>query len=190
MKKSMNKKLLFLSSFLFLLISMNCNSQKSNQYIARQGEMSFFSYTSAENIKANNDQVLSLIDFSTGEIAVSILMRAFKFEKSLMEEHFNESYIESDLFPKASFEGVIQNLDPTHIGTQTRIVKGDFILKGIKKTLEFKIDINKIGDVLSVKGEVEILVKDFNIKIPPLLSPNIAKSIQVTFNFDYSEYEN
>lgn len=175
---------------LFCLTSASVFGQKNEVFDDRQGTMMFFSYTSVENIKAKNDQVWSRMDASTGEIAVSILMRAFKFEKSLMEEHFNESYIESDLFPRASFEGVIQDFDASVIGSQTRIVKGEFILRGTKKQLEFKVNINIIGDTISLEGEVEVMVKDYNIRIPSLLSPNIAKNIQVTFNFDYTPYEN
>lgn len=86
-------------------------SSAQNQQIARQGQVSFFSYTSVENIEANNNQVLSIIDYSKSKIAVSMLMRAFVFKKDLMYEHFNESYIESDLYPKANFEGIIIDFD-------------------------------------------------------------------------------
>lgn len=181
----MNKQVLF-----FLLFTAYCGAQELGEVIARQGEMSFISYTSVERIEAENDQVLSLLDLNSGEIAMSVLMRAFKFEKSLMEEHFNESYVESDLFPNATFKGVIKDFDAKATGAQTRLVNGFFTLRGIQKPLEFKVIITKIGDKISVNGEVEITVKDYNIKIPSLLSPNIAKNIQVTFNFDYVPFKN
>lgn len=181
----MNKLLLF-----FLVFTVHSGAQELGEVIARQGEMSFISYTSVERIEAKNDQVLSLLDLNSGEIAVSVLLRAFKFEKSLMEEHFNESYIESDLFPNATFKGTINDFDPEALGSQTRIVNGFFTLRGVQKPLEFKVSINKIGDQVSINGEVEITVKDYNIRIPSLLSPNIAKTIQVTFNFDYVPYAN
>lgn len=174
----------------FLLFSTICNGQSKEQYFAQQGQMTFFSYTAVENIKAQNDQVQSLINLDTGEIAVSILIKAFKFQKSLMEEHFNESYMESDLFPNASFKGRLIDFDPSSIGSQTLIAQGEFTLRGITKPVEFKVSINHLGETIILEGEVEILVKDYNIKIPALLSPNIAKNIQVKFNLEYVPYEN
>lgn len=172
-----------------ILFSTVCNGQESDQYFAQQGQMTFFSYTSVENIKAQNDQVQSLIDKNTGDIAVSILIKAFKFEKALMEEHFNESYMESDLFPNASFQGRLVDFDPTAIGSQTRMAKGDFTLRGITKPVQFKVTINNLGETLVLEGEIEVMVKDYAIKIPALLAPNIAKNIQVNFNLEYVPYE-
>lgn len=172
-----------------ILFSTVCNGQERDQYFAQQGQMTFFSYTAVENIKAQNDQVQSLIDMSTGDIAVSILIKAFKFEKTLMEEHFNESYMESDLFPNASFQGLLIDFDPAVIGSQTRMAQGDFTLRGITKPVQFKVTINNLGETLILEGEIEVMVKDYAIKIPALLSPNIAKNIQVNFNLEYVPYE-
>ena len=173
----------------FLIVSMFSNAQGLEKVIARQGKMSFLSYTSVENIKAENAQVLSFLNPNTGEIAVRVLMRAFKFEKSLMEEHFNESYMESDLYPEANFIGRIDNYDASIQDTHTRLVRGDFTLRGITKPLEFKVAIRVVNNIIYVDGNLEILVQDFDINIPALLSPNIAKKIQVAFNFDYTPYE-
>ena len=87
----------------FLLIYFADLDTKQNQLIARQGQITFFSYTSVENIEAKNNQVISILDLDKQEIAISMLMRAFVFKKDLMHEHFNESYIESDIYPKANF---------------------------------------------------------------------------------------
>lgn len=106
-----------------------------------------------------------------------------------MEEHFNESYMESDLFPKASFKGNAVDFDASVIGSQTCIINGDFTLRGITLPVTFKASINNVGDTLSLEGDIEVMVKDYNIKIPALLSPNIAKNIQVKFNLEYEPYE-
>src|SRR5690606_1745103 len=84
--------------------------QAQNNYFTKQGYISFYSHTSVEDIKAENNQVLSIIDFETGDIAITLLMKSFQFEKALMQEHFNENYIESDKYPKANFSGRIQNI--------------------------------------------------------------------------------
>ncbi|WP_430408263.1 YceI family protein [Kordia sp.] len=180
----MNK---FLLAFIFI-ISSSITSE-TNEFIERQGQVTFFSYTSVENIQATNNQVLSLFNPETQEIAVSILMRAFVFKKSLMREHFNESYIESDLYPKATFSGKIIGFDATSEDEQTKIIKGDFTLKNITKPVEIKAKITKNADGYIISGTLDVLINDYSINVPPLLSPNISKKIEVSFNFKYAPYE-
>lgn len=180
----MNK---FLLAFIFI-ISSSITSE-TNEYIERQGQITFFSYTSVENIQATNNQVLSLFNPETQEIAVSVLMRAFVFKKSLMHEHFNESYIESDLYPKATFNGQIMGFDASNQDTQTKIIKGDFTLKNTTKPVEIKATITKTNKGYSITGTLDVMIDDHNINVPPLLSPNISKKIEVSFNFNYAPYE-
>ncbi|TSE04636.1 MULTISPECIES: YceI family protein [Aquimarina] len=181
----MNKVIILI----FLLINFADFETKPDQFIARQGQISFFSYTSVENIEAKNNQVLSIIDLSKNEIAISMLMNAFIFKKSLMHEHFNESYIESDLHPKATFEGKIKDFDPLMDGVQTRMIAGELTIHGITKEVEIKATIENTEGKYLFTGDFEVAVKDFDIKIPPILAPNIAKNISITFRFEYQPYE-
>nr|WP_297913260.1 YceI family protein [uncultured Allomuricauda sp.] len=174
---------------ILFLVSFCVHAQNTEKIIARQGNVAFFSYTSVENIKAQNNQVLSIIDLSSGEIAVNILMNAFVFEKALMREHFNESYIESDIYPKATFEGTISDFDSSQSEPHTRIVKGTFTMHGVTKTLDIKTKIEKIDGKYILTGTFEAVVKDYDIKIPPLLAGNIAKTISVDFRFEYDPYD-
>lgn len=178
-------KLLFVLLFMSHVIAV----EETDKIITRQGQISFFSYTSVENIKAQNNQVLSIIDLKEGNIAISMLMNTFIFEKALMKEHFNESYIESDIYPKATFEGKILEFDSQLVGTQTRIVKGTFTMHGVSKELEIKAKIENYDGNYILSGTFETLVKDYSINIPPLLAGNIAKSIEVNFKFEYEPYE-
>ncbi|MFD2586716.1 YceI family protein [Croceitalea marina] len=176
---------------LILLFTMASTLSIDNgeKIIARQGKVSFFSHTSVEDIKAENNQVFSIVDLEKGKVAVSMLMNAFIFEKALMREHFNESYIESDIYPKATFEGEIIGFDSAIKGEQTRIIKGIFTMHGVPKELEIKtrIENNVSGYVIS--GEFNTDVKDYDINIPPLLAGNIAKSITINFRFEYRPYD-
>ena len=172
----------------FLFISFADFDTKQNQFIARQGQISFFSYTSVENIEAKNNQVLSILDVEKQEIAISMLMRAFVFKKDLMYEHFNESYIESDIYPKANFEGKIIDFD-TNAKTQTKIIRGKLTIHGITKEIDIKSTIKNNDENYTISGEFNAQVKDFQIKIPPILSSNIAKTIAIHFNFQYQPYE-
>lgn len=173
----------------FLIFSYSNLDIKKNQFIARQGQISFFSYTSVENIEAKNNQVLSILDIEKEEIAISMLMRAFVFKKDLMYEHFNESYIESDIYPKANFEGKIIDFDANTQAIQTKIIRGKLTIHGITKEIDIKASIaNNNGDY-TISGEFDVSVKDFQIKIPPILSSNIAKTISIKFLFQYQPYE-
>jgi len=176
--------------FLLLFSVLTLKQSSPEQYITRQGNVTFFSYTNVENIRATNNQVLSIFQPETGTVAVSILMRAFVFEKSLMQEHFNESYIESDLYPKATFEGSIIGFDKTLKEEQTRIVKGDITLRNVKKEHEIKVKITKTENGYHAQGKFSVSIKDHNIKVPALLSANIAETINIAFNFDFEPYEN
>ncbi|MDT7832936.1 YceI family protein [Flavobacteriaceae bacterium S356] len=176
-------------TFLFLLTFIADFDSKPNQFIANQGQVSFFSYTPVENIEAKNNQVLSLLDTSNSEIAISMLMRAFIFKKALMYEHFNESYIESDIHPKANFDGKIIDFDASLRESQTRIIKGTLTIHGISKEMDIKATIELKDDAYVISGSFDVVVKDFDIKIPPILASNIAKTINVMFKFEYKPYE-
>ncbi|WP_420320395.1 YceI family protein [Flagellimonas sp.] len=173
----------------FVLFCLCTFGQEHTKVIERQGHVSFFSYTSVEHIKAENNQVLGIVDLQTGGIAISMLMNAFIFEKALMREHFNESYVESDIYPKAIFEGNIVDFDPALSGEQTRIVKGNFSMHGETKQLEIKAKIERREQIYVLSGTFETVVQDYKIKIPPLLAGNIAKTISVDFRFECAPYE-
>lgn len=173
---------------LLLLTFFTDFNKNESQFIARQGQVTFFSYTSVENIEAQNNQVLSILDLKKQEIAVSMLMRAFVFKKDLMYEHFNESYIESDMYPKATFLGKIINFDDTK-ASQTKMIKGTLTIHGEAKEITIKTVIIKKNNKYSLEGDFNVLVKDFDIKIPPILSANIAKTISLKFKFLYQSYE-
>lgn len=173
--------------FIILLFFVDM-AHAQNQQIARQGQVTFFSYTNVENIEATNNQVLSILDIDNKKLAVSMLMRAFQFRKDLMYEHFNESYIESDLYPKANFEGVILDFDAS-LTNQTKIIRGFLTIHGITKEIDIKTNIVKTLNNYTVTGSFDVEVNDFQIKIPPILSSNIAKTITITFKFQYEPYE-
>jgi hypothetical protein len=184
----MTKKLL-----IFLIVSV-CLSfvpkgdQTAPEFIERQGKITFFSYTPVENIQATSNQALSIFNADSKQVVLEILMRTFTFKKSLMYEHFNESYIESDLYPKALLNATVVDFDPG-LESQTRIIKGNFTLRDITKPIEFKTKITKANGGYQFEGELEVKIDDHEIKVPKVLSANIAKTIQVSFNFQFEPYE-
>lgn len=172
--------------FGMLVLSLQARGQLM---IARQGKVAFFSYTPVEHIKAENDRVLAIVDLATGELAVSMLMKGFVFEKALMREHFNESYVESDLYPKATFEGKIVGFDADVGGERTQRVRGRFSMHGMTRELELKVKIVPGLGKYTLSGSFDVVVRDYGIRIPALLAGNIAETVAVDFTFEFKPYE-
>ena len=127
------KKIVLLS-----LLALSAFSLKAQKYITRNGFIRFFGETQFETIKADNNQVASILDTQTGEIVFQALMKSFQFEKALMEEHFNENYVESDKYPKAVFKGKIADLsavDFTKNGVYNVQVQGELSLHNVTKNI-------------------------------------------------------
>ena len=172
--------------FIFFFISAAAISQKRiSEHTSRQGQVAFFSYTDVENIEAVNNQTLCALNIDTGDITAQILMKAFVFENSLMHTHFNDSYIESDLYPKALFTGSITDFDPIQESPQARMVKGKLTIKEITVPVEMKVIITRTPTSYILVGNTEVRIKDFKINIPKLFESYIAKMMQITFNFEF-----
>ncbi len=159
------------------------------KYIDRAGKASFFSSAPMEDIEAHSEQAVSVIDLGSGDIVASVLMRSFNFRKALMEEHFNENYVESNKYPKATFKGTITNvgnLDVKKDGTYTLDVTGEITLHGVTKQVKVKADAVVNKGTVQAKAVFPLTVKDFKIKIPRLVIHNIAEEVEVTVSFNYT----
>ena len=160
------------------------------KHIDRRGQASFFSSAPLEDIKAANDQAVSILDTGTGEIAASMLMRSFKFRKALMQEHFNENYVESHKYPKATFDGRITNLaeiDFSQEGTHTLDITGEITLHGVTRPLTLKAEALVQNAMIRAKAVFPLTVKDFDIEVPRLVINNIAEVVEVTVSFSYKQ---
>ncbi|MFH6602863.1 YceI family protein [Maribacter algicola] len=174
---------------LFFLLSAVNMASAQDKFLTKEGFVSFFSHSIVEDIKADNNQVLSIIDTTTGKIAIQLLMRSFMFEKALMQEHFNENYVESHKYPKATFSGEIKNLNEIDgTNTATEIV-GTLTVHGEKKEISTMVDIKMMDDEIILKGDFKVDVADFKIKIPAIVANNIAKTIKVSFELHHKPYE-
>jgi len=178
----MEKKLILLT--LLTAISSLGFSQK---YATRNGYVRFFSATPIENIEAVNNQASCIIDAETGEVVSKLLMEAFRFEKALMQEHFNENYVESDKFPQSILKGKITNLSSINLtqpGKQPVTLIADLTMHGVTKTIEVKGTIENRDGKLIAQAMFIVHPSDFDIKIPKAVANNIAKEIEVTVKFE------
>lgn len=162
------------------------------KYITKSGHINFFSSAPIEDIAADNNAVGSIIDPATGELVFSLRMTGFEFEKKLMQQHFNENYVESDKFPKSTFKGFIMNndkLDYSKSGTFTVDVKGDLTIHGVTQTILTPGTIEVTGDGLKASSKFIVKPADFDIKIPGIMRNKIAEEIEVTVNMKYDLME-
>ncbi len=173
---------------LYLLI-LSISASGQDKYITKQGRAHFFSEAPLENIEALNKEVTSLIDFSKNEVVVSIPIKSFKFDKSLMEEHFNENYLESAKFPKATFQGIFKStsvIDRTKDGIYPVLVEGKLTLHGVTNAIKTQGSIEvKSGNVIA-KTAFKISIKEYNIDVPKLVIKNIAEIVDVTVDLPYT----
>ena len=173
--------------FICVLFVSLTNAQ--DRYLTKNGSISFFSSAPMEDIKADNNQVLSIVDASNGKMAISILMKSFMFKKALMQEHFNENYVESDKYPKSTFKGRILNFDTLNETSTKAKVKGSLTIHGVSKEVTIEANISKKSNLINVEGEFFVNVADFNIKIPAVVVNNIAKKIKVSFKLNHTPYK-
>lgn len=156
------------------------------RYATRTGEVTFFSETPMENIEAVNHKATSVIDLITGQVQVSMLMKAFEFEKALMQEHFNENYVESNAYPKGEFKGKFTGFtaeNATKPGKYEVVLEGELTMHGVtqKRTLNATIEVDANG-ALQAACDFNVKPTDHGIKIPG--GVNVAEDIKVKARMD------
>lgn len=180
-------KRFYFITVLFLVVNSLALSLAQSKYKSDTGFASFYSSAPIEDIYAENKTVKSLIDLKTNAIAFVVTISDYTFKKSLMQKHFNEKYMESDKFPKATFSGYITSIsDLKTVGNHIVKVKGDMTIHGVKKTIEVEGTIQNMDEELKATSEFNIKLADYDIKIPKLLVKNIAEEVLVRIKIDYS----
>lgn len=177
------KKLLIIS---LALIFSGLTTNAQTKYFTKKGKITFYSKTSMENIDATNSRVASVLEVETGKLEFSVLISAFEFEKALMQEHFNEDYMESKKFPKATFKGAITNMKDVDLkkdGSYAVTITGELLLHGVTKTITEKATILVKGGKISATCDFNVTVKDYQIKAPS----KVAEVIQVKINIGQFE---
>lgn len=153
------------------------------KFFTKNGSIVFDSKAPLENIEAHNKSVTTVLDTKTGNMQFAVLMKGFEFEKALMQEHFNENYVESHKFPKAEFKGQITNnseIDYSKDGTYTAKVKGKLTIKGQTRDVETTGNVVVRGGKLLTTAVFSILLSDYNVEIPKIVKDNISNSVKIT----------
>lgn len=180
----MKLKLFFLC---MLTLPMSLLAQK---YSVTSGEVSFFSDAAIEDIKAVNKKTQGLFNISTNEIAFIIPIMAFEFEKKLMQEHFNEKYLESEKYPKATFQGMVSGFTFSAPGSQMVTAKGKLTIHGVTNEVVISGTCENKNDGLALNAKFIVALKDYKITIPQLLWQNIAEQVEVTVSLIMNPVKN
>jgi hypothetical protein len=176
--------------FILLAIGYTVDAQK---YMTKNGYIGFYSKTPMEEIKADNNQVASVLDTGTGDFVFQVLIKSFHFERALMEEHFNENYLESEKYPKSTFKGKISNLSSVNFtknGTYDVTVEGDLMIHNVTKKVTAKGTIEVSAEGIKAGSKFNIVPEDYNVEIPSVVRDKIDKNLQVTVSIKYAPVEN
>jgi len=180
----MKMKCFFLSLCLMLAIGLHAQDVQ----LTRTGKITFHAGSSLEDIDATNNEVSSALNTKTGELVFNVLVKSFHFRRALMEEHFNEEYMQSDKYPKAQFTGKITNLkdaDLSKDGSYNVNAEGDLTIHGVTKRLTLPATLTVKGGKLSAISKFKIRAEDFNVTIPGIVADKFAKEIEVTVDCIY-----
>jgi polyisoprenoid-binding protein YceI len=155
------------------------------QYITRNGFVGFYSKTPLEDIKAENTQVFAAIDVAKKNIAFTLLLKGFVFTKELMQEHFNENYVESDKYPKAVFTGSYTgDVTADKDGSYKVMIEGTLTFHNVSKPIEVPGTLAVHPGKISGTCTFAVKPEDYNINIPSLVRDKIAKEMTVTVKID------
>ena len=162
-----------------------------DRFATRTGHVSFFSATPMENVEAHNHKSTSVFDATSGAIQFAVLMKGFEFEKALMQEHFNENYVESNIYPKGLFKGKVSGISAEDLakpGKYNVTLDGDLTMHGVAqhRTLKATVTVEPSG-VIRAESEFNIKPEEHKITIPNVVRGQIAEEIQVKVRFDYQK---
>jgi polyisoprenoid-binding protein YceI len=175
--------------FLAAAIIAGTLSTQAQKFYTKNGNISFNSKASVETIAASSNQVTSVLVPATGDLQFSVLIKSFHFEKALMEEHFNETYLESDKYPKATFKGKIADASKVNFtkdGTYNVSVTGELTMHNVTQKTTTAGTITIKGGKISAAAEFAVTLADYKIDIPKVVKNNIAEkvTIKVACNYD------
>lgn len=176
-KKAMKKISLILSLFLVSTLAI-----AQDKLMSKSGKITLEASVPAfEEIKATNNGVTVVLNPKTGEIASLALMKGFRFKIALMEEHFNENYVESDKYPKATFKGKIDNFDATALTATAKdyTIKGKMEIHGKTKDITVIAKIKKTDAGIEIVSNFSILASDYDIKIPSVVKNKVSNKINL-----------
>ena len=177
---------------IFAIILLASTAVSAQKYFTRTAEVKFFSEAPTENIEGDNSQVTCILNTENGELAFSVQLMGFHFEKALMEEHFNENYVESHKYPKSTFKGKVLHFDKIDItkdGKHSITVEGEMSLHGETNSIKADGEILVEGEKILLTSKFDLKIEDYKIDIPKAVINKIAESIEISMKATLTEYK-
>jgi len=171
---------------LCVLISGSVYGQK---FMSEHGFIKFYSQATIEDITALNEKATALFDAGAGSIAFVVPINQFVFAKALMQEHFNEKYLESDRYPKSTFQGRVIGYNPEVATEQTVTTQGKLTIHGVTRDVSIPGKIVRSEKGLSMTAKFMVELNEYKIEIPRLMWQNIAERVEVTLEFSFRPAE-
>lgn len=171
-------------------LMLSCSSGLyAQKYMTRTGRISFNATApkSPEKIEAVDNEVACVLDAKSGDVIMQVPIKSFKFERALMQEHFNENYMESDKFPKAEFKGKLSNtgdLAAGKDGTYNVTAAGKLTIHGVTKDVSVPGTIEVKGKSAMLKAKFSVVLKDYNIAVPGVVADKIGKEATIAIDND------
>ncbi|HTG54859.1 MAG TPA: YceI family protein, partial [Niabella sp.] len=157
------------------------------KYYTKSGVIRFESKAPLEDIEAINRSVVCVYDKPSNAIQFSMNIRGFEFKKALMQEHFNENYMESSKYPKAVFKGnIVETINFNKPGTYTATVKGILEMHGVKKETTAKGTIKVSAQSVQALSRFSVNTSDFNISIPRVVKDKVSPVVNISVNCNYT----
>jgi hypothetical protein len=184
----MKKTLMIAVLMLFNLVGMEAQTF----YSLKKGNVHFFAGTPLEDIEADNSKTTSFLNIKTGDVLISMPVREFKFKSALMEEHFNENYMESEKFPKSDFKGKILNIDQIDFSQSTPFtvkVQGVFTIHGVSQSKTIDVVLKNAAGIIQAETKFNILLGDYNIQRPQILWEKLSEQVAIDAILYYSLYK-
>ena len=166
---------------IFIISMMASLVFSKDLYMTRNGNVDFFSSTPLEDIKAVNNQVSCVLNKENGQFAFQVPIKAFTFKNALMQEHFNESYLESDIYPKSIFKGEIIGWDDIQLSQDSLniLIEGDLTIHGVKNQVRQSGRVWVSSGIIYGESTFSVRLVDYQVKVPKIVRENIAEVIKV-----------
>lgn len=167
---------------LVVLFFVAGNTIAQSRIFTKNGTISFSAGTAVEDIDGVNKSVMSVVDIATGQIEFAALMKGFEFKRALMQDHFNENYVESEKFPKAVFKGQVVDIASVKFsqdGTYPVKVKGTLEMHGVKKEIEVTASFMVKSGAITGTCDFTVLMADYNIAIPGAVADKISPTVKI-----------
>ncbi len=167
------------------IVLMSTSAIFAQKYMTRTGKIMFDATvpSSPEKIEAVHNEVANILDAATGDMVFQVLVKSFKFERALMQEHFNENYMESDKYPKSEFKGKITNLGEVNFskdGSYNAKVDGKLTVHGVTKDVSVPGTVVVKGNNVTLRAKFSVKLSDYNISVPSVVADKIAKDAKIS----------